>query len=157
MSAKSKISLFVCVLLWVPAFLIRLVLILLGFVMVPITSRRHFIWGNNEHPHAPDWHMPGKPDWWRDYVWRAWRNPANNVRFWFTEPEDKNVSGFAEPEVAVRNSGFRSAYRWAWCFPFAEYWRIWATKKGEIAEFRIGWKFSGVPGFGFTTQLRRGK
>lgn len=203
---KRKLSLYVSVLLWVPAFAIRAVLVLLGFILVPITDEEwNSAWGNNEHPEAPDWYQPGWKEraavplaafagWsffsWivcyfvprldeilfsltmlatsiaaicvlpkhyhRDYMWRAWRNPANNVRFWFKEPKEPNLSGHHNPEESVRAGVTPKAWRWAWSFPFAEYWRVWRTDEGEIAEFRIGWKFSGVPGFGPTLQWRKG-
>ena len=92
----------------------------------------------------------------RDYLWRAFRNPANNIRYRFTQPEQTNIRGHHNPEKSVRNRMVRRATRQQWAGPYYEYWRVWRTKDNLIAELRIGWKFSPVPGFAPTLQFRKG-
>ena len=150
------------VLFWIPTLLVRLVLIVIGFVAVPITSRRHPIWGNNEHPFPPTWFMKGKRPGWRDYVWRAWRNPANNVRYLLTEPLYPNVYGPDKmtPDHVTRVQRKRSSWQFVRSGLFSEFWyqrRIDRPGKlPQFFEFRIGWKFGGIEGFGPTLQLRKG-
>lgn len=62
-----------------------------------------WIWGNEEDgvlPDARNNYMTWAPDWLRAYVWSAWRNSANNLRFVCT-----HVGG---PWLQVR--------RWGWYF-----------------------------------------
>ena len=146
------------VILWVPAFAVKLALALVGVVIVPLTSTTNPIWGNNEHPVAPNWYRPAEPEWWRDYVWRAWRNPVNNLRYIIDEPVPDTVTGMIDPESFVRanlHKGVRAS-RFIRSGLYSEYWYLRATKDREVFEFRAGWKFSGVPGFAPTLQLRKG-
>lgn len=40
------------------------------------------VWGNAEDGVAgPGWYLQGKAPWLRTYLWSAWRNSANNLRF----------------------------------------------------------------------------
>lgn len=149
----SKSRLLVAVPIWSIAFVLRIVLILVGFVAVPLAGPRHPIWGNNEDPKAPSWFMEGDADWWRNYVWRAWRNPTNNVRFWLEEPEIWTTFGEDNPEYLVRNGHMKRASRLSISGIFFEYWIMWRRSGNKFAEFRIGWKRSPVPGFGLTAQL----
>jgi hypothetical protein len=42
------------------------------------------IYGNAEDGvTGADWYLPGKPVWLRAYMWSAWRNSCNNLRFVF--------------------------------------------------------------------------
>jgi hypothetical protein len=50
------------------------------------------VWGNWENGIDPgtqlviegkDVYMPGAPPWWRIYMWTAWRNSSNNLRWVF--------------------------------------------------------------------------
>ena len=142
-----------------------IVLMPLGWIIVPVISRKDSTYGNNEHPRAPIWFMTNKPEILRDYVWRAWRNPVNNMRYWriFREPAwedfDKAQESVRDPEVEVRQNGARSEMRFIWTWLWCEYWRVWRTEDEDrpIAEFRIGMKYGTVPGFGPTAQWRKGK
>ena len=143
------------IVLWIPALAVKLLLALVGVVIVPFTKPDNPIYGNNEHPTAPDWYREGQPEWWRDYVWRALRNPVNNIRYLIDEPD---VAKGPNPDEVVRN-GTKSASRWLRSGLFSEYWYMrrinWAIRGTwyKYFEFRIGWKFSGVPGFAPTIQL----
>jgi hypothetical protein len=45
-------------------------------------GRWTWIWGNEEDGvTGPVWYMPGKPEWLRAYMWSAWRNSCNNLRY----------------------------------------------------------------------------
>jgi len=143
------------ILLWAPAIAIKILLALLGLVVVPFTDSDNPIYGNNEHPTPPKWYRPGQPEWWRDYVWRAIRNPVNNLRYYFDEPEPEVIKGHPNPDNAVRKEGRKSAHRFTRASLYSEYWYL--RKTGDrFLEFRVGWKFSGVPGFAPTIQLRYG-
>jgi len=148
------------VLFWIPSLGFKFLLALIGLVVVPLTHpETNFIWGNREDPEPPSGYHTGKPQWLRDYLWRAIRNPANNLRFRTNEPMPHRVlSGFTNPDTMVRHKGLDSASRFARRGIFAEYWRVWRTKDPDrpIGEFRIGWKFSPVPGFAPTLQWRKG-
>lgn len=149
----------ISVLLWIPALLFRLALIIVGLFVVPFTDSEHNpIWGNREDPVPRKWFMPNRPEWLRDYCWRALRNPANNLRFVIEEPNIEVLYGDANPDSATRKYGQQSAWRFARAKVFSEYWYQRRCRDGEFFEFRFGWKFSpGVPGFGMTHQLRKGK
>lgn len=95
------------------------------------------------------------PEWQREYLWRAFRNPVNNLRYRFTKPEKYAIIGVHDPEGAVRGGVVRSATREIVSGPYYEYWRVWRVD-GDIAEIRIGWKFSPVEGFAPTLQWRKG-
>ncbi len=196
----NKIKNALSIAFWVPTFVLRAFLIAIGFVVVPlIDTEKNKIWGNFEHPVAPDGYRPGWRDktgavvgsfllwallfgWWlsmipayivavavviqvirpdsANYLWLAYRNPANSVRFWKTllarEERDWMTYGVMEPELSVRAGSIKTASRFSRNGLFSEYWRVWKSGD-EIAEFRIGWKRSPVPGFGPTLQLRRGE
>lgn len=147
------------VLFWIPTGALKFVLWAIGLIVVPFTDpQNNPIWGNRVQPYAPIWYRTGQPRWWRNYAWRALRNSANNLRFWFREPTEAWIWGDGDPEGSVRNimDDTDKAWRFMRSGVFAEYWRIWRTDDGEIAEFRIGWKFGGVPGFAPTFQWRKG-
>lgn len=132
--------------------LVKLPASILGLVLVPFTdAQRNPVWGNREQPESPSWHMDWAPDWLANYVWRAIRNPANNLRFWIDEPNLHFT--LPNPDEIVRTQGKRSATRYVdgW---LPEYWHLRRLKSGKLFEFRVGWKYSGVPGFAPTIQLR---
>lgn len=134
--------------------LVKLALAVIGLVVVPFTHPvKNRVWGNKIEPVSPSWHMEDWPDWWADYVWRAIRNPVNNLRFLFEEPEVKVFRGVGNPDIEVRIDGFDKATRLipGW---LPEYWHMRRLKSGTLFEFRVGWKYSGVPGFTPTIQLR---
>ena len=146
------------ILCWIPAWLIKFVIFDgMGLVACFFVDASHPIWGNKEDPVPRPWYKPHWSPFWRDYGWRALRNRSNGLRDFFTEPEVKHRIGTKdEPEQAVRAGECDSAWRWQRTGLRSEYWRVWKSK-GEIAEIRLGWKWSGVPGFMVTAQVRRGK
>lgn len=147
----------VSIALWIPALLFRLVLIVVGLFVVPFTDpETHPIYGNREDPVPRSWFMPGKPEWLRDYCWRALRNPTNNLRYMIEEPEVDAWYGDPDPDAATRKYDRKSAWRFSRAKLFSEFWYQRKCRDGEFFEFRFGWKFSNVPGFGMTYQLRKG-
>jgi hypothetical protein len=146
------------ILFWVPTFIVRGILFACGLIVVPFTDAANPVWGNYEDPVPPPWFWPRRGDRFRDYGWRALRNPVNNVRYLFEQPKHLDLWGDPNPEETVRTAKARSASRWIVAGVFGEFWYVWRTKNPErpIGELRIGWKFSPVPGFGPTLQFRRG-
>lgn len=132
---------------------LKLVLAFIGLVTVPFTDKiNNPVWGNRERQYLGRW---------EDYKWRAIRNPVNNMRYWrvFEEPQwyvDKNVVGSPDPDIEVRNYGKSAAQRTIRVGKYIEHWKVWRHEDGDIAEFRIGWKFGRVPGFAPTLQFRKG-
>lgn len=154
----------ISILLWAPALAVKLALAAIGLIAVPFTHPyKNPIYGNREHPVPPSWFMPEDADWIRDYVWRAIRNPVNNLRYIFErfEPEDGTVGvgwGHENPDHIVRNWRRTPAWRFLRCGLFSEFWFLhYSVHFDRYFEFRIGWKFSGVPGFAPTIQLRFGR
>jgi hypothetical protein len=144
--------------LWVGLALAKLALAIVGVVAVPFTAPTHPLWGNKTDPVPPKWYRPGQPEWLRDYVWRAWRNPVNNLRYLIDEPDWAHITGDINPDLSVREFEFKVAWRYLTSESglFFEYWYLRRCDDGEFFEFRIGWKFGVTPGFGPTLQLRKG-
>ena len=143
------------VILWIPAITLKIMLAIIGLVVVPFTKPDNVIYGNNEHPTPPKWFRPEWSEWARDYWWRAIRNPVNNLRYFMDEPPIDELHGVQNCDVAVRTDGQTSAWRFVRGGKYSEFWYV-KRVGDEFFEFRIGWKFSGVPGFGPTIQFRLG-
>lgn len=141
------------VMLWVPALAAKFLLAAVGLVVVPFTdSKTNTVYGNREDPFPPHWYRPGQPERWRDYAWRALRNPVNNLRYLIREPVWLDVAT-DNPDTVVRTMKRISHYRWTRSDLFSEFWYLRRVGFNKYFEFRIGWKFSGVPGFAPTFQL----
>lgn len=89
--------------IWILIFILRLVVILLGFVFIPIavafkayskrkspindkeivlyTSRVMQAWSNLEDGELAGEEFKDKPDWFRILYWSAYRNPASGLRW----------------------------------------------------------------------------
>jgi len=157
------------ILLWLPALAVKLALAAIGLVVVPFTHPyKNPLYGNREHPRPPSWFMPeyergplgGFDMRLRDYVWRAIRNPVNNLRYFFEEPswQFAYCYGDINPDHAVRSLEFDAAWRFMRDGLYSEFWYLrYSERFDRYFEFRIGWKFSGVPGFAPTIQLRFGR
>lgn len=146
------------VLLWIPAWLVRLAFILVGLVVVPFTNRETSIWGNYEDPEPPHWFKPYSSEFVRDYLWRAIRNPANNLRFLIKQPAFfDSTAGRDNPHYDIYTTGLHlTSWRWTRSGLFSEFWYM--KEVGEkVIEVRLGWKFSPVPGFMITAQVRYGE
>jgi len=137
--------------LWLAYNLVTLVLQVAGFALVPlaiifrvravslitlqpITTAPRLLWlfGNDEDGYEPAWYTaqtPTWPWWWRQWVWAAYRNPVNNLRFirWLHPP----------PQVGELH------YRVYGRFTFL--WQGWATRMVWISPkgrwLTVGWKY----------------
>lgn len=81
-------------------FLAGLVMVLGWFILVPLCAfkvwtydlardkyhfpRLFYIWDNDEDGVCPHWYNPQATRW-RAYLWTAWRNSANNLRWKFAD------------------------------------------------------------------------
>jgi hypothetical protein len=178
-------------LLWVPLTIVYALLVVLGLITVPIgllVSRGMaaswpkvlWLWLNDEDGLCPIWWLdrvealdPGSaPTWYEKanqwlqqklprFYWLAIRNPVNNHRFLFTDPEQYGVRGnwsLDEPmeakQMLAKNQRMAHMYRWAgWK---SGYRRVWINDNNHYSELWIGFKLgSDVPGCGFTVQYRR--
>lgn len=158
---------------WIIPGVIKFVLAVIGLLTVWIAlkfdtwPRLLWIWGNDE----------GIPKEWydREWHWYAIRNPVNNMRYLLKDRPAKVITRYSNGNVRTVNAGMEPSYlisvgaiwaaRWAWSGPFAGYRRVWLGPEfvdlGDGVRFKtyseiwIGWKIgSGVPGLGFTFQLR---
>jgi hypothetical protein len=146
---------------WASCIVFKVALIVLGLIAVPIAlafkewPKILWLWGNDEEG-CPDWWLNMEkpkvkdifPRWW----WYVIRNPINNFRFLFDEPE--NVKTYGEDELEsktgfqwrYRHSTFLDSFRCTWGEP---------RKSEGKREFYIGWKLgSSVPGLGFAFSFR---
>lgn len=133
-------------------------------------------WGNEEDGIAgPRSFMHGAPAWKRAFVWSAWRNPVNNLRFIYPfgitiDPARIRWRGNVvdSPLDDDRNEGvFRFRWSYTWQGIFAGFW-LRAPVGGRVLNFRCGYKLvpkdaRGVPdydyrskgcGFGLQLQMR---
>jgi hypothetical protein len=148
-------------LLWIPAWIIRLVLILIGLPAVLLglvadganrTPKMWRLWGNSED--IPKWWTDDKGDSrWSKWWWMAIRNPTQGFNKLFKQPI---LEPRPNPDNLVYSGEQKSAYRWLRHGIYSEFWYLRAIGAKKF-EFRIGWKFAdGTPGFVPTIQLRYG-
>jgi hypothetical protein len=165
------------------AFLpVRLLVGLMGLVLVPIALWRYDrtgrwpkvldTWHNFRDPvwNLPKWYTDRyAPRHWlgkhfpRVY-WFAIRNPANNMRLWFKEPEDFSQRGWVGPMEpgTARAAGF-TLWRYRYSGLLSEFWVIHPWNEKRHFRFRLGWKLGQKDGdtdaLGYAIQLmpvRRG-
>ncbi len=163
---------------WIPFFMIKLGLFLLGLFVVPlaiITERLSgmwwsifWVWGNKQEG-CPDWWLERDHPWyikyWPRYWWYAIRNPVNNMRFLFKDYPleqchvETNWTVDDKMEAAqMRKAGQKMAYRWVWRGWKAGYRCVTVHDNLTYSEMWFGWKLgSSVPGCGFTAQFRRNR
>lgn len=173
------------VLLLIPATLLKLFGAVLGLIVVPLGiltqymslddhDHKHWpdifwLWGNDEDGVNPQWWQdrhPNWPHWWQAFVWLAIRNPVNNHRYLFKEPDEivgkTDSPAGLEPHQLLMNRQ-QSGYRWVRAGWMCGYRKVWlgfdVTDTGAVeqtySEVWIGWKLgSTVPGLGFTFQVR---
>jgi len=169
---------------WIPVGIVNIVLWILGVPIVAWYARDAmdtwprwtWIWQNDGDASDPKLGASGHDvPWWyyKKYGpegegWSPWRlrfaymairNPVNNHRFLFEDVTSWRVSGDArafdtEGSDLVR-LGIHSAAGWRYTGWIAGFKRTWLNSSSKYSEFYIGWKVgSGVPGLGFTFQLR---
>lgn len=166
------------ILSWIPVAAVHIVLILLGLVAVPFALHLcdyepgiprkdmwpdfFWIWGNDEEEVPRWWYNKAAQNWltrlFPNFWWYAIRNPVNNFRFIFKDRaanwSGNWVSDVMEPTELIEN-GVGEAHRWKYNGMFAGYRKVWLNGDGKYSEIWVGWKIgSGVPGMGFTTQVR---
>lgn len=151
-------------LFWVICFfLIRLPLMILGFVIFPIayvTRKKDdslwllfWLWDNKEDGiYGAKWFHKGTRDFKTAYKWSVIRNPVNNMRFTFLGLDRDNMEDFEweyfgqypipTPRLARDRGGVMWHYSvvwngWLW---FPSFWYI--RSKSNIKHFRVrlGWK-----------------
>lgn len=164
----SKLQKLLHICSWVFLLFAKLFLAVLGLFVVPVAialdwPKIFWLWYNDEEG-CPNWwfiaaeHKGGFiakfPQWW----WFAIRNPVNNSRFIFKQPENYKIETNApneniEPHKLLEYD-MRSAYRWNYSGPFAGFRYVKLKGDRHYNEFWIGWKMSKIPGMGFTSQLR---
>lgn len=163
-----KIRLLISIPIWILFLIIRLVLILLGWIMIPIAiitnsikyeeSRAHkggrmvpvfkslfWLWSNADDGIDAAMEFPDKPTWFRILYWNAFRNPANNLRyvpFLSVKIDPKKIAWIGsrpgEPEKYDRTP---PEAEWYFCYQglYSNFW--WQFKMfGSIWRFWIGWK-----------------
>lgn len=169
------------ILSWIPISLIKISLAVLGLLAVPLAlhacAYKHnmphrdvwpdilWIWGNQEEGPPRWWQIDASGSknplvrWFPNFWWYAIRNPVNNMRYIFDDREGnlktnwyEDIPMEAHQMLAV---GQQMAFQWVWNGPFAGYRRVWLNGQDRYSEIWFGWKVgSGVPGLGFTTQVR---
>lgn len=163
---------------WVPVAIVKLLLALLGLLTVPLGlvlcegdyknwPDIFWLWGNDEDGLGPEWwEMRAKrknwPLFFARFWWLAIRNPVNNFRFLFKDRpfNECGISTNWMTEAPMEGkqlleAGQPMAYLWIWSGLFAGYRRVWLHGVDKYSEIWFGWKLaSGVPGLGFTTQVR---
>lgn len=126
----------------------------LGWLVVPFTNRGPY---NGDRDPMPSWYREGQPEWLRDYVWRAWRNPLPGWKYLVDEPVGFMDEGYGSnnPDIVVYSGLKKSSWWYIRSGIFVEYWYLRAVGSKKF-EFRIGWKFGTEPGFAPSFSLRLG-
>ena len=94
------------------------------------------------------------------FWWFAIRNPANNMRLWFKEPETyyEKAGGWEGPmEPRFAREQGRTLWRYRYSGAFSELWVIHAWNENRHFRFRMGWKLGqrdgGTDALGYAIQL----
>ena len=127
------------VLFWAVAFILRAILIVIGWVL-PV----HIMYNTSRTKGM---------NLWERYVENSWRNPTPYLRGVFKQPVPEVKPN---PDDKVRVLRAKEASR---TMRHGLYWEYWYLKRrdDEFCEFRIGWKFvDGDDTFWPTLQLRCG-
>lgn len=161
--------------------ILRLILIVLGWVMVPfalilnqrqqITSRVHYprvistfkgifwLWGNDEDGVMAAHEFQTYPGWFRIIYWCAFRNPVNNLRFvpWVSchiQPDKIKFIGSRPGRMGYDNQTPES--EWFYCYQ-GLYSNIWIQFKmfGSVWRFWTGWKIFPKDQLGLDTSSYR--
>ena len=159
-------------LLWLLCLAIDLPLWLVGFPICYVLARREAwvlrpskyfagrtvtawgprwaeLWGNWEDGVVgPQWwkqQHPDRPDWWLAFVWSAWRNPTNNLRFvpvLTVKIDPARIRYRGNSDDPARNGLDRKSIEWSYTWHgvysgLAWRWQITASHHASV---RIGWK-----------------
>lgn len=133
-----------------------------------------FPWSNDQDGiTGPPSFMPDAPTWKRAFVWSAWRNPVNNLRFVWPfgiriEPERVRTWSNCPNSPDEDWTGRGVLWSYTWQGVFSGLWVRWPYRGGH-GQLRIGWKLiprdarmappetdhrSVACGFGLQLQLR---
>lgn len=151
-------------LLWILGYwLIRLPLIILGFLVFPIayiTKRKDnslrwlfWIYDNLEDGiYGPEWFNAGRKNLGVAFKWSVIRNPVNNMRFTFLGLHRDHLKDFdweykgdhriPTPKIAKTNGGSVWHYSIVWngYLWYPSFWYIKAFEGGKHFRVRAGWK-----------------
>lgn len=158
---KRALILIQAFLVYLLAFSIRSILVLLGFVVVPIAfyfrigarfPKTFWLWDNQENGiFGPPWFHRGYYDFWTCFKWCALRNPVNNLRFialfnvTHSEGFDYIVIGRDEyPDPIIARQLGKPIWhltlvkqKGIW---YPSFWFIYAFQNKRHFRIRIGWK-----------------
>lgn len=101
------------------------------------------IWwfGNDPEPDAPEWLLPGKPEWFRQFWWHI-RNPLNNFARYVVGVEDRAFIAWGPSPVNVPDWTEVSPDLYGWKWSVVEVGNIYlpyiSYSRGSIC-FHIGW------------------
>lgn len=162
----------------------RVVLIFLGYVMVPLgllldqtesrISAIHFprviltfkglfwLWGNQEDGILAGDELKSWPNWVRILYWCVWRNPVSNLRFvpflsCKLDPAKIKWVGTIKHPLLFDRTPPESEWFYSWQGPYAGLWIQWKMF-GGVWRFWIGWKLfpADINGLSATSYRRYG-
>jgi hypothetical protein len=119
-------------------------------------SRWMLLFGNEEDGvGGPSWwdaRIKGELSWKEVFLWSAWRNPVNNLRFVpvihpVPDPQRVGYAGNSlDPSADLNARRYEGSDRrtpfwcYAWQGVFAGFWIIWPFASTRHFRFRLGWK-----------------
>ena len=134
------------ILLWPPVIAVKLVLVVLGFIVVPVgmaVGRIPTLYRNDESRGRPYtlWEM-------------VVRNPVDGFKYLLKHPKSWKEAGLTEPGPTYHDKAF--AWRWRRSGLLASIRLVWVfRKRKKYGELYLGWKIgSEPPDLDFATSLR---
>lgn len=118
------------VLLWVPVVAIKVVLVVLGLIVVPVTSRTHGLYRAG----------PDRP---KTYWERAVRNPVGGFDYLIDHPKGntRTYGALVEPHLTTE----RFQYRFKVAGVLSSIRIVWKYSKTRYGESYVGWKIDSAP------------
>lgn len=170
------------VLLWFLFSCLRTVLIVMGWVLIPIslafkayafressitgrtrlqwTWKLMWAWSNEEDGIYAGEEFPDAPFWFRILYWTAFRNPVNNLRYvpWIScsvKPDKiKYIGTFDLPQIKLYDT---KVPQWFFCWQglySCFYWQFYIGK--QLYRIWVGWKLYPTDIFGVTEYRKHG-
>lgn len=109
------------------------------------TDKINPLWwfGNRDDPVTPDWHMPGWPYWWRQFVWLFVRNPLHNFTAYVIGVQDREYTFHASKPNTI-NHTFSDGGGWLFGYCAVDWVRLpFTSYRGQQIEGYLGWHPSG--------------